>query len=86
MPEVSMPLPFDPEYPPAQPPTGCADPLLWHVAWGLHRAHRLLPTSDRACLCGLRHPCWGNRLALRGLVHACVPGGSPQWIDLVRRT
>lgn len=82
-----MRLPFDPEYPPAHPPTGCADPLLWAVAWGLHRAHRQLPNTDEACFCGLRWPCWGTRLALRGLVRACVPEGSgvvPHWTSLIR--
>jgi hypothetical protein len=67
-------LPFDPEHPPDDPPPGVAQPMLWRVAVRLHRDHDVV-VRDRAgalvCdLCRQRWPCFGRRLAQRGLLAA----------------
>jgi hypothetical protein len=61
---------YDPEDPPERPPTGCPDPLLWHVAHALHLEHQLEP--DNRCSCGEIFPCARAGLAARGLLTACT--------------
>jgi hypothetical protein len=62
-------VPFDPADPPAAPPPGCGDELLWHVAYDLHRAHTDIDT-DGFCRCREFSPCAGSRLAALGLTAA----------------
>jgi hypothetical protein len=53
--------PYDVQDPPADPPEGCSDPLLWAVAYALRRAHR--PRADGWCECRSFWPCPSFRLA-----------------------
>ena len=57
--------------PTAEPPAG-ADPLLWRLAYGLHRDHRAQP--DGSCVtCRQAWPCAPRGLADRGLSAALIP-------------
>ena len=47
--------PYDACYPPAEPPDGCSDPLLWRVAYALRVAHP--PRPDGFCECRVFWPC-----------------------------
>jgi hypothetical protein len=58
-------LPYDPADPPAEPPDGCADPLLWRVSHALRHAHR--PRPDGFCECREFWPCPEAVLAERAL-------------------
>ena len=62
-------LPYDPAHPPAEPPDGCTDPLLWRVAYALRAAHR--PRPDNFCECRLFWPCPAYQLADESLQAAC---------------
>ena len=62
-------LPYDPVNPPADPPPGCADPLLWRVARALRDAHH--PRPDGFCECKSFWPCAPARLADESLRLAC---------------
>ena len=70
-------LPFDPDDPPAQPPTCCVDELVWRMAFQLFQDHR--PDRDGFCVTcvpGEFSPCVGQYLALRGFLEACrLPAG-----------
>lgn len=66
---MALRLPFDPHDPPAEPPAGCADPLLWRVAYALRRAHQA--RSDGWCDCREFHPCPSRALADGALRQAC---------------
>jgi hypothetical protein len=51
--------------------------MLWRVAIRLHRDHAEV-VADRGqlptcALCGDQWPCFGRRLAIRGLLGACRP-------------
>jgi hypothetical protein len=59
---------YDPADPPAEPPGGCTDPLLWRVAHALHRAHR--PRPDGFCECRVFWPCATAKLARSALESA----------------
>jgi hypothetical protein len=65
----------DPEQPSAEPPAG-ADPLIWRLAFGLHRDHR--PHNDGFCqTCRAYWPCAPHNLARLGFVAAVrSPGAS----------
>ncbi|GAA0721471.1 hypothetical protein Drose_07700 [Dactylosporangium roseum] len=58
-------VPNGPDGPPLDPPSGCADPLLWRVARALHEAHR--PRPDNFCECKAFWPCPDARLAEEAL-------------------
>jgi hypothetical protein len=71
-PSAGRPIDFD--NPPAEPPPGCVDPLLWRLSHRLHVAHA--PGPDGWCqTCRPRqfHPCSSRHLADRGLRGACPP-------------
>jgi hypothetical protein len=75
-------LPFDPEHPPAAPPEGVLQPMLWRLAYRLHRDHQAAHAVDRPlparCICcGANWPCPGRRLAERGLLAAFLPPEPP---------
>ncbi len=67
-------LPFDPAHPPSDPPPDVPQAMLWRVAVRLHQDHGVLVRDSRgvpACArCGQAWPCFGRRLALRGLLAA----------------
>src|SRR5947207_15212688 len=81
----SVRLSFDPVDPPADPPAG-ADPLMWRLAYALHREHQ--PEWEgpcRATSCrnvGARWPCPPSKLAEVGLVTAV--GSRAPWSTLNR--
>lgn len=79
---TTMQLPFDPDDPPVEPPRACHDPLLWHVSHALFMAHR--PRRDNWCDCRERSPCPARRLAVRGLMRACLPRRDHGWGILPR--
>jgi hypothetical protein len=58
-------IPYDPADPPAEPPFGCTDPMLWRVAVALHQAHR--PRSDGFCGCKSFWPCADTALSERAM-------------------
>jgi hypothetical protein len=58
-------LPFDPYHPPAEPPCGCVDPMLWRVAYALYVAHH--PRPDGFCECRAFWPCERADLAADAL-------------------
>jgi hypothetical protein len=63
---ASGPIDFD--NPPAEPPAGCVNDLLWRTAYRLHTEHQ--PGADGWCVtCRPRqfHPCTGRRLAVFSL-------------------
>jgi len=62
-------VPYDPTNPPAEPPAGCVDPVLWRVAFALRRAHH--PRLDDFCECKVFWPCPDARLADEALKLAC---------------
>jgi hypothetical protein len=72
-------LPFDLENPPDEPPDCVAQPMAWRLAVRLFRDHSPAvsdPTRPVPCrTCGEPWPCYGRRLAERGLITACRPGG-----------
>jgi hypothetical protein len=75
-------LPFDLENPPDEPPAGVPRPMAWRLAIRLYRDHvpvagdQAEPPACRTC--GEPWPCYGRRLAERGLISA--------WQDLPRPT
>lgn len=67
------PVDWDPDHPPAEPPAG-ADPLLWRLAYGLHRDHR--PQTDGFCMtCREFWPCRPRHLAGQGFLAAVQSPG-----------
>jgi hypothetical protein len=60
--------PFDPDDPPAEPPEGCVDPLLWRVGFALLATHH--PRPDGFCECKVFWPCHAARLAEEALLAA----------------
>jgi hypothetical protein len=84
-------LPFDPERPPEEPPTGVVQPMLWRVAVRLHRDHDAIGRNRsrelRCDMCRQPWPCFGRRLAQRALVAAWRPvpaqAGAAGYVDRV---
>ncbi|GAB3150775.1 hypothetical protein GCM10027290_38860 [Micromonospora sonneratiae] len=64
-------LPFDPENPPDEPPAGVPRPMAWRLAVRLFRDHVPVVSDpgglDICRTCGETWPCYGRRLAERGL-------------------
>jgi hypothetical protein len=64
-----VPLSWDPEDPPAEPPGDCPQPGRWWEAHELFREHR--PDEDGWCrTCRAIWPCADNTFAVRGLLEA----------------
>ena len=69
-------LPYDPEHPPEQPPTG-ADFMTWMLAYRIHAEHQ--PGPEGFCLAGSCRaasnlwPCEPSKLARSGFRDACWP-------------
>ena len=68
-----MPPAFDLNDPPKLPPLGCIHLEKWAWAYGEYQQHR--PREFGRCryqLCAERWPCFGHKIALRGLIDACT--------------
>ena len=68
-------VPFPPEDPPDEPPSGSVAELFWRVAVRLFRDHfpraeSSAPPAHRCERCWQPWPCSGRRLALLGLLAA----------------
>jgi hypothetical protein len=80
-----VPIEFDPENPPKEPPRG-ADPLLWRLSYQVRTDHQ--PAADEFCQAhGCRAtfslwPCPRYRLAAVGLLAAA--GSRAPWASLNR--
>lgn len=61
---------FDVAAPPAAPPPGCGDPLLWQVAQLLHAAHAMGDVNGFCCACRAFAPCPARRCAAVALLAA----------------
>lgn len=71
-----MVLPFGPEDPPEEPPTGVVRPLVWRLSRRMWADHAL-GAGDACRACEERWPCRGRRVAERGLLVAMIPPPPP---------
>jgi hypothetical protein len=83
-----MALPYHPDNPPTDPPTGCGNRLMWQLARRLYGDHQ--PGGDGFCIVCRPYqfyPCVARQLADIGLQAACgqpeaartVPGFRGWW-------
>ena len=73
-----MDIVFDPEDPPAEPPPGTPQPLLWCMARQVFADHDVGvddggPMVPRCRICDEPWPCRPRRMAEGGLLAACRP-------------